>query len=123
MTAGRWEQIERLYQEASARPPSERKAFLDNACAGDADLRGEVERMLSGEAVIGSFLETPAAALAAGERLSPGARIGPYEVVSFLGAGGNGEVYQQRRTRLNRPVPGKALTGDAAGAAHPRKRQ
>ena len=36
--------------------------------------------------------------------LSPGARIGPYEVVGTLGAGGMGEVYEARDTKLNRSV-------------------
>ena len=36
--------------------------------------------------------------------LSPGARLGPYEVVSALGAGGMGEVYKARDVRLDRTV-------------------
>jgi serine/threonine-protein kinase len=36
--------------------------------------------------------------------LAPGTRIGPYEVVSMIGAGGMGEVYRARDTRLDRPV-------------------
>ena len=36
--------------------------------------------------------------------LSPSARLGPYEIVSAIGAGGMGEVYRARDTRLNRTV-------------------
>ena len=36
--------------------------------------------------------------------LSPGTRLGPYEVVAALGAGGMGEVYRSRDTRLDRTV-------------------
>jgi len=36
--------------------------------------------------------------------LVPGTRLGPYEVVAPLGAGGMGEVYRARDTRLERPV-------------------
>src|SRR3984957_2660324 len=36
--------------------------------------------------------------------LSPGDKLGPYEILAFLGAGGMGEVYRARDTRLNRDV-------------------
>ncbi|MEO5761469.1 MAG: serine/threonine-protein kinase, partial [Vicinamibacteria bacterium] len=41
--------------------------------------------------------------------LSPGARLGPYEVVSAIGAGGMGEVFRARDTKLNRDVAIKVL--------------
>src|SRR5688572_30482854 len=41
--------------------------------------------------------------------LSPGARLGAYEVVAQLGAGGMGEVYRARDTRLDRDVAIKVL--------------
>ena len=41
--------------------------------------------------------------------LAPGVRLGPYEVVSALGAGGMGEVYKARDTRLDRTVAIKVL--------------
>ena len=46
--------------------------------------------------------------------LSPGARLGSYEVLSPLGAGGMGEVYKARDTRLDRTVAIKVLP-DARG--------
>ncbi len=42
--------------------------------------------------------------------LQAGARLGPYEVLSLIGAGGMGEVYQARDTRLDRRVAVKVLT-------------
>src|SRR5450759_3894239 len=41
--------------------------------------------------------------------LSAGAKLGPYEIVSPLGAGGMGEVYRARDTRLQRTVAIKVL--------------
>jgi serine/threonine protein kinase len=41
-----------------------------------------------------------------------GARLGPYEIVSALGAGGMGEVYKARDTRLDRMVAIKVLAAD-----------
>ena len=41
--------------------------------------------------------------------LTAGSRLGPYEVLSVLGAGGMGEVYRARETRLSRDVAIKVL--------------
>ncbi len=46
--------------------------------------------------------------------LSPGSRLGPYEVLSPLGAGGMGEVYRARDSRLGREVAIKVLPEDSA---------
>ena len=54
--------------------------------------------------------------------LSPGARLGPYEVVAALGAGGMGEVYKARDTRLDRTVAIKVLPGEVAGDSDLRAR-
>ncbi len=46
--------------------------------------------------------------------LSPGTRLGPYEIVSTIGAGGMGEVYKARDTRLDRTVAIKVLPNHVA---------
>ena len=46
--------------------------------------------------------------------LTPGTRLGPYEIVDAVGAGGMGEVYRARDTRLDRIVAVKVLSGALA---------
>jgi serine/threonine protein kinase len=41
--------------------------------------------------------------------LTPGTKLGPYEIVALLGAGGMGEMYRARDTRLGRDVAIKVL--------------
>jgi len=52
----------------------------------------------------------------------PGRRLGPYEILSAIGAGGMGEVYRARDTRLDRIVAIKVLPAHLAGRAELRER-
>ena len=54
--------------------------------------------------------------------LQAGTRLGPYEVLSLIGAGGMGEVYQARDTRLDRQVAVKVLAPELANDAEFRAR-
>ena len=54
--------------------------------------------------------------------LAPGTRLGPYEIVSPLGAGGMGEVYRARDTRLGREVAVKVLLPEVSGDDSRRRR-
>jgi serine/threonine protein kinase len=76
----------------------QRAAYLDEACAGDPDLRQRVERMLAAQAQAGSFLEQPALSpvLTADEQPvseRPGAVVGPYKLMEQIGEGGMGLVF------------------------------
>ncbi len=53
--------------------------------------------------------------------LTPGTKLGPYEILSQLGAGGMGEVYRARDTRLDRTVAIKVLPSHLS--RHPDLRQ
>jgi serine/threonine protein kinase len=54
--------------------------------------------------------------------LFPGARLGPYEIVAPLGAGGMGEVYRAKDVRLERTVAIKVLLADVSASPQSRQR-
>jgi eukaryotic-like serine/threonine-protein kinase len=54
--------------------------------------------------------------------LAAGARLGPYEILSAIGAGGMGEVYKARDTRLDRTVTIKVLPSHLSSSAEARQR-
>ena len=103
---GRWPEVERILDLALELGPEDRSALLDRTCAGDPELRAQVEAMLVG-ADSDEFLMSPAAVLAASmlEAESPtdgssalqGALVGPYRLVRELGHGGMGIVYLAER--------------------------
>ena len=113
MTPERWQQIKALLESAIERDPSAREAFLDEACAGDPELRREVEVLLDSHARAGEFIESPAYAVMAdslaASDIVPGSAIGPYQIVNRLAAGGMGEIYLAEDSRLGRKVVLKAL--------------
>lgn len=54
--------------------------------------------------------------------LSPGTRLGPYEILAPIGSGGMGEVYRARDTRLERTVAVKVLSQRLSGSPESRQR-
>ena len=117
MSADRQRQITELCHAALERNASDRAAFLREACAGDEALRQEVESLLRYEDAADRFMERPAveevARLVSSHPESnvdlAGRRLGVYQIEARIGAGGMGEVYRARDTKLGRDVAIKVL--------------
>jgi hypothetical protein len=104
----RWQQIERICQSALELGESRRRAFLDEACAGDEELRREMKSLLQFDSRGGRFIEQSALEVAAKmiaqekpESLL-GQQLGFYQILSLLGAGGMGVVNKAKDTKLDR---------------------
>jgi eukaryotic-like serine/threonine-protein kinase len=105
-----WQRVKEVFEGALERQGDERAAFLDRACDGDEEVREEVESLLRSYEVAGSFMESPAVAHADLEqKLTPGQRVGHYQIVNLIGEGGMGEVYLATDTILGRRVALKVL--------------
>jgi serine/threonine protein kinase len=117
MRVERRREIERLIECVGGLDSARRTEFLEQACAGDSLLRRDVESLLALQDEAQDFLERPAVALEAaalageedGAGPPPGTQVGPYRVIARVGAGGMGEVYRARDTRLERDVALKFL--------------
>src|SRR5262245_6202152 len=96
--AANWSRVRELFHRALDLDPAHRADFLRDACSGDASLHAEVSSLLAAHADAGSVVEgSPFKALDASavssllNGLRVGDRLGPYDIVGKLGAGGMGE--------------------------------
>src|SRR5437870_2309439 len=110
MTPERYRQIGELFHAALEVDAGERATFLQTACAGDAELRREVESLIASHDQGTDFIESPALAVAA-ELMAAreadalvGQTVGRYRVLSLVGAGGMGRVYLAEDAELGRRV-------------------
>ena len=115
MTPERHRQIGELYHAAAAVEPDERTAFLLTASGSDAELLHEVQSLLNAHEHAGSFIAAPALERAltslpnTADSSFVGRQVGPYTIQALLGAGGMGEVYRARDSKLGRDVAIKIL--------------
>jgi eukaryotic-like serine/threonine-protein kinase len=105
----RAEQVAELVKSALEFPATERAAFLDEACAGDAEIRADVESLLLFQDQASQFIEqgalhVAAETLARDPLLPFPQQIENYEIISRIGVGGMGEVYLAQDTKLKRRV-------------------
>ncbi len=115
MTPDRYRQIGDIYLAALEVALPRRAAFLEEICAGDDELRKEVESLLASDVEAGDFISSSALELIAGElakeqeTMLAGKRFSHYLIDSLIGAGGMAEVYLAEDVRLPRKVALKLL--------------
>lgn len=120
ITHDRWQQIKEIFHSAQDRPPADRPDFLNEVCGDDASMREEVEALLTADAGNENFLTSPAFEFAAGmlaneaDEFAAGERVGRYEILCSLGAGGMGQIYLARDAQLGRNIALKLIPQEFA---------
>lgn len=115
----RWAQIKDIVADAFELDGDARRALVETRCAGDDELRREVESLLGeGEGDSGDFLDRPATAMFEVPAPELGTSVGRYELRSVIGEGGMGRVYEAVQEHPHRTVALKVLrpgflSGDA----------
>jgi serine/threonine protein kinase len=110
--------VDEIFQAALDLPPAQRSAYLNDACAGDTELRQEIESLLRSYEESADFMERPAiesdAAVIADQLVdrNAGESVGHYRLLKSIGSGGMGEVYLAVDARTDRKVALKLLPGE-----------
>jgi eukaryotic-like serine/threonine-protein kinase len=116
MTREQWDEVKSCLYRALQCPEDVREAFLIETCS-DESVRLEVVRLLRGHEDAKEFLSHGAPPQLSEEdptQLTPGFRVGRYEIDSSLGSGGMGQVYLAHDTALRRQVAIKLLLDESA---------
>jgi eukaryotic-like serine/threonine-protein kinase len=112
-----WPRVREIFEAALALGSGDRRPYVERSCAGDESVRQQVELLLDAHERTTGFQKTPPAPSSGATGITrnlEGNRIGPYQVGARIGAGGMGEVYKARDTRLNRTVAIKVMTAQVA---------
>jgi serine/threonine protein kinase/tetratricopeptide (TPR) repeat protein len=120
-----WPRVRAVFEHALTLPPSARSEYVASACGGGTSIRQQVERLLTSHEQAAGSLETPLAVSLTGGAVATdleGRQIGPYQLGARIGAGGMGEVYRARDTRLGRAVAVKVLPSHVANDPRARER-
>jgi serine/threonine protein kinase/Tol biopolymer transport system component len=118
MTPHDWKRVRAIAGEAWTLPVTERISYVARLCGADEALNAEVLSLLASmDAAVDCFEVAPTFRVNdIGVHASLiGCRVGVYEILSRIGAGGMGEVYKARDTRLNRIVAIKTVPLTASG--------
>jgi serine/threonine protein kinase/tetratricopeptide (TPR) repeat protein len=118
-----WRRAEDLFHAALKQSAETREAFLDKACDGETELRRYIEELVCKAQQGDGFPDKPLVAEITATLARPrgaliGRELGPYRILSLLGAGGMGEVYLARDSNLCRNVAIKALPEEFARDQH-----
>jgi serine/threonine protein kinase len=118
MTPERWQELKNVLAVALELQPAERSAYLDQVCP-EPSQRAELESLIVAHDKRDTLLDQSRAST---QRMKSGTKLGPYEILALLGAGGMGEVYRAKDSRLNRVVAVKVLPRRLADRAELRER-
>ncbi|MGQ0720072.1 MAG: tetratricopeptide repeat protein [Candidatus Eiseniibacteriota bacterium] len=111
-----WDRLRAIFESALPLANGERRAYLDEACAGDESLRSQVEALLSANEAVGPGQSRPTrlSTLPAGPVQDSGT-VGPYRILERIGEGGFGVVFvAEQSAPIRRRVALKVIRADAS---------